>query len=92
MAESKNIKNQKKSRPGREKSLEPAVIWSWGKKGLEFLREARNELRKVVWPPRKQVLTSTGVVLVLVVVAASFLGLVDFVLARVVRLILGVDA
>jgi preprotein translocase subunit SecE len=92
MAESKNIKNQKKSRPGKEKTLELAAVLSWGKKGLEFLQEARNELRKVVWPPRKQVLTSTGVVLMLVVIAAGFLGLVDFILARVVRLILGVSA
>jgi preprotein translocase subunit SecE len=80
MAESRNIKSQKK------------FSLAWYGKALEFLREAKNELSKVVWPPRKTVLQSTGVVLVLVVIAASFLGLVDFILARVVRLILGVGA
>jgi preprotein translocase subunit SecE len=80
MAESKNIKSQKK------------FTLAWFDKAVDFLREAKTELSKVVWPPRKTVLQSTGVVLVLVIIAASFLGLVDFILARIVRLILGVGA
>ena len=54
----------------------------------EFLGEARAELKKVTWPTRKQTLASTGVVLVVVFVLAIFLGLVDYGLAKIVKVLL----
>ncbi len=54
----------------------------------EFLGEARAELKKVTWPTRKQTLASTGVVLVVVFVMAIFLGLVDYGLAKIVKVLL----
>jgi len=50
-----------------------------------FVVEAWQELRKVTWPNRKETLGTTGVVLILVVILALFLGLVDFSLSRLVR-------
>jgi preprotein translocase subunit SecE len=50
-----------------------------------FLVEAVQELKKTTWPNRKETLTTTGVVLVLVFILAGYLGLVDFLLSHFVR-------
>lgn len=87
MAESKDIKSGKKTSrtPLREKEARQP-IWQHL---VPFLREVKGELKKVTWPTRKQVMVSTGVVVILVAVAATFLGLVDWMLSGLVRLLLG---
>ena len=55
----------------------------------QFLREVRVELRKVTWPSFKGAMASTSVVIVVVVIVSIFLGVVDFGLTRLIRLILG---
>jgi preprotein translocase subunit SecE len=42
-----------------------------------FFREVRIEMKKVTWPPRKELIKSTGVVIVAVVAAAAFIGAFD---------------
>ena len=42
-----------------------------------FLKEVRAELRKVVWPSRKELTTYTVVVIVTVAVVSVFISLVD---------------
>ncbi len=54
----------------------------------DYLGESRAELRKVVWPTRKEVRTTCVAVLILVFVMSLFLGLVDFGLSRLVAFIL----
>ena len=46
--------------------------------GRQFLREVRIEMRKVSWPNRKETMGSTAVVIVVVLLIATFLGIVDF--------------
>jgi preprotein translocase subunit SecE len=55
----------------------------------QFLMEARTELSKVTWPTTKQAIASTSVVLVVVLVVSLVLGIFDFGLAKMIRLILG---
>ena len=55
----------------------------------QFLKESRAELKKVTWPTPKQAIASTSVVVVLTVIVSLVLGLVDFGLAKIIRLILG---
>jgi len=55
----------------------------------EFLADVKAELKKVTWPTRKDTYASSLVVIVLVLVSAVFLGGVDLVLSRLVRMILG---
>jgi preprotein translocase subunit SecE len=55
----------------------------------QFLRECRVELRKVKWPTRKELLASTAVVIVLVLLVSLFLGLIDVGLIRIIRVIVG---
>jgi preprotein translocase SecE subunit len=45
----------------------------------------RIEMGKVTWPPRKEVLKSTGVVIIAVVIAGVFIGVFDFIWSLIVR-------
>jgi preprotein translocase subunit SecE len=54
-----------------------------------FLAEAKAEFKKVTWPTPKQAMASTSVVMVVVIIMSLFLGLVDFGLVKILRLILG---
>ena len=56
---------------------------------VQFLKEAKVELKKVTWPTSKQTLASTSVVIIVVIVVSIFLGIVDFGLAKIIRLVLG---
>jgi len=51
----------------------------------QFLREVKQELKKVTWPSRKDTLSGTAVVLVAVFVIAVFLGIVDSGLSSLIR-------
>lgn len=45
---------------------------------IQFIKEAKAELAKVVWPTKQEVLKVTISVVILCVLMAAFLGLVDF--------------
>ncbi|MCL5405644.1 MAG: preprotein translocase subunit SecE [Deltaproteobacteria bacterium] len=51
----------------------------------DYLREVVVELKKVVWPSRKDTLGSTAVILVIVCLTAVFLGLVDLALSKLLH-------
>ncbi|MFP3999602.1 MAG: preprotein translocase subunit SecE [Desulfobacterales bacterium] len=55
---------------------------------IQFLREVKVELARVAWPAKKDTVVTTAVVLVFVFIVVIFLGIVDFVLSNLVRLIL----
>ena len=55
----------------------------------EFFANVKAELKKVTWPTRKDTYASSLVVMLLVLISAVFLGGVDLILARLVRMILG---
>ena len=54
-----------------------------------FFREVVAELRKVIWPTRKELLTYTAVVVVFVAVMLTIVGVLDFGFAKVVLLVFG---
>jgi preprotein translocase subunit SecE len=55
----------------------------------EFFANVKVEIKKVTWPSKKDTYASTIVVIVLVLICAVFLGGVDMILSRLIRLILG---
>ena len=55
---------------------------------VNFIKEARAELKKVTWPNRKELISSTVVVLITVVLVAIYLGLIDLLFSQVVTIIL----
>ena len=50
------------------------------KKIIQFFKNSFAELKKVVWPSRNEVVSSTKVVIVSTLIFAAVLGLVDFLL------------
>ncbi|NAZ74107.1 preprotein translocase subunit SecE [Kineococcus sp. T13] len=56
---------------------------------LLFLRQVVEELRKVVWPSRRDLLSYTGVVLVFVVVMMLFVSALDYGIGKLVLLVFG---
>jgi preprotein translocase subunit SecE len=56
----------------------------------QFFREVKVELQKVTFPTRQETVGSTVVVLVLTFILATYLGLSDWVLARIVQMLLQV--
>jgi preprotein translocase subunit SecE len=57
-------------------------------KTKQFLREVKVELKKVTWPSRKQTIGSTAVVIALVMIISLFLGVVDFGISNLIRMVL----
>jgi preprotein translocase subunit SecE len=57
------------------------------KKIILFFQESFAELKKVTWPSRDEVISSTKVVLVSTIVIAAVLGIVDFILVKLVDLV-----
>ena len=57
----------------------------------QFLREVRQELRKVAWTSRRELLAYTMVVLVSVVILTSFVFGLDFLISKGVLLVFGVQ-
>lgn len=54
-----------------------------------YFRETIGELRKVSWPTRKEAISLTKVVVIVMIVMAIFLGGVDFVFFRLFGLLFG---
>ncbi|MBW2614736.1 MAG: preprotein translocase subunit SecE [Deltaproteobacteria bacterium] len=72
-----------------KKGDEGASLFKGIGKAGQFLREAKNELKRVKWPTRKELLASTAVVIVFSLIVSFFLGLVDFGLIKVIKSIVG---
>ena len=54
-----------------------------------YLRQVVAEMRKVIWPNRKQMVSYTAVVLAFLVFMVALIGLVDLGLAKLVLLTFG---
>ena len=60
-----------------------------GRSSWTFTKEAQTELRKVVWPSRKETVQVTLVVVLMVVAVSIFLWLVDWGLLAAVKALTG---
>jgi len=79
----KAAKTAKKGEGPRRRIPNPfAFVWS-------YLKQVVAELRKVIWPNRKQMATYTGVVLAFLAFMLVLIGLVDFGLAKLVMWVFG---
>jgi preprotein translocase subunit SecE len=58
-------------------------------KVLNYFKESWQELSKVVWPTRKQVIEITIAVLIISAVVSVFLGFFDFVLNKGLEYLVG---
>jgi preprotein translocase SecE subunit len=54
-----------------------------------YLGEVQGEFNKITWPPQAETVNGTISVVVIVVLVATFPGLVDFILSRLMQRVLG---
>ncbi len=54
-----------------------------------FVREARTELSRVVWPSRQETIQTTAVVIAMVLFVGVFLWVVDWIVFSAVRAVMG---
>jgi len=57
------------------------------KKPVGFLKEVRQELGKVSWSTRHELMGSTVVVITITVIMAVFIGIADLFLSRILSLV-----
>ena len=57
------------------------------KSPVTFLKEVRDELKKVVWPSREEVTRLTLIVIIVSLLVGVFLGGLDFVFAKLLALV-----
>lgn len=56
---------------------------------LQFFRQVKQEVKKVTWPTKKEVMQTCFMVIVIVAIASTFFFFVDQVLGWGIKLILG---
>lgn len=54
----------------------------------QFLNEVKLELKKVSWSTREELKDSTIVVLVSIVILGAFIGLFDFIMSKVISMVI----
>lgn len=72
----------------RAKSEKAEKVGFFGRIG-RFIREVIAELRKVIWPTRKELLTYTAVVVVFVAIMLAIVAGLDFLYAKGVLFVFG---
>lgn len=58
-------------------------------KAKTFFEDVQAELAKVTWPTRKETFSTAQVVVVIIVIISFYLGACDWILANIIRSILG---
>ena len=53
-----------------------------------FLKEVRDELKKVVWPTREEVIRLTAVVIIVSLIVGLYLGGIDLLLTKLLALVI----
>jgi len=76
-------KTAKKSKKSGDRSANPLVFV------YNYLKQVVAEMRKVIWPNRKQMITYTSVVLGFLAFMVALVGLADFGLTKLVLLVFG---
>lgn len=81
----KGQKSEKAKKPKKagDRSANPFVFV------YTYLKQVVAEMRKVIWPNRKQMLTYTSVVLAFLAFMVALVGLTDFGLTKLVLLVFG---
>jgi preprotein translocase subunit SecE len=62
---------------------------SWIARSRSYVSEVHGEFNKITWPPQAEMINGTLSVLVIVTLIATFLGVVDFGLSRMMQMVLG---
>ncbi len=55
-----------------------------------WFKETAGELRKVTWPTREEAVALTRIVLIVTIIMSAILGILDFIFARLVGLLVNI--
>lgn len=55
---------------------------------VTFLKEVKEELKKVVWPSNQEVVRLTMVVIIVSLIVGSYLGALDYIFTKVMQVII----
>ena len=77
-------KKEKKAKKAKKAAGPNPIVYVYN-----YLKQVVAELRKVIWPNRKQMITYTSVMLVFLAFMVTLIGLADLGLARLVLLVFG---
>jgi preprotein translocase subunit SecE len=55
---------------------------------INFLKEAKEELSKVSWSTRSELIGASGVVIAVTAILTAFIGVVDFMLTRFLAVVM----
>jgi len=83
MADEKVTKAEAVSKPAKKKQRKPNRIIKW-------FRELKSELKKVVWPSKKQIINNTIVVLALVIASAIVVWAFDQLAAQGIHALISI--
>ena len=70
----------------------PNIFVRAGKGSVKFIRDTKNEIKKIVWPTTKAVFRNMGVVLVMIVVLGAFSFGLDVAFTNLLKLVMDVAA
>lgn len=74
-----------RKKAAEKKKAERKGVW---KTITQFLGDVRIEMKKVIWPSRKEVINYTWVVVITVSVVGTFIFVLDLILSKLLHLII----
>ncbi len=81
---------------GTKKIAKKGILADWTQSAVSSLKSLRSylkevvyELRKVVWPSKKQTVGTTAVVIIVVMIFGIYLGIIDSILSWIIRHLVG---
>ncbi len=86
MADEKVTKTEQTAKPVKKKRRGRSIFARIAK----WFRELKSELKKVVWPTRKQIINNTIVVLVLVVISAIVIWAFDWLASQGINALISI--
>ncbi len=87
-SESKSDKKAQKNAGAKKVSFFTKVK-NWFKGIGKYFRDTKSELKKVVWPSKKDVRINTVTVIIVVAIAAVFMIALDMIFGGVIHLLIG---
>ena len=58
---------------------------------FKYVQQVRNEVSKIVWPTRKETMTTTIMVFIMVAILATFFFITDSIISFLLRIVLSLN-
>lgn len=89
MAEQSNKKAVEKAAASKDQKKSGKKKNGFFSKVSQFAKELRSEIKKIVWPTKKQVFNNTCVVGVVMIAVGGFIWIIDWIFAFIRGILLG---